>query len=147
MIDEEFGPFGAAALALLNALSLETYEFVVIVSPSFGDDGTANIKPQFSSRNFSVISPTQTGLETFKFTIDANEPFAGKDLELLLDRFRFEHAILLSSDMGILTAWARAEYAVMAFKKEILEQHADWLERMNAMGVVRQVPGNLQVHC
>jgi hypothetical protein len=58
----------------------------------------------------------------------------------MLDNYRYEHAILASRDLGVLTAWAQAEYAVVAFKDTLLDEHYEWLEAMLAMEVVRQIP-------
>ena len=87
-----------------------------------------------------MITSTAKGLDALKFEAFESFPLANQTADSLLDRFRFEHVIFASADLSILTAWAQAEYAVMALKMETLEHHAEWLERMNSLGVVRQVP-------
>jgi len=137
--DEEFGPFGKAAISILDMLFPSIYRTTLIVNPTFSEIGRANIRPQLERGEFFVLSIIERPEGTGKFISDLSLFSASQDVESLLDRYRYEHAILASGDLGILTAWSQAEYAIVAFREELWDEYCEWFESMQAIEVVRDV--------
>ena len=134
--DEEFGPFGEYSIKMIDFIFPKLYQKIIIVSPSFCNLCTSNVSPQFSRGDFAVFSSAGDGGFLNNFT----HLQASQDIEMSLECHRYEHAILASSDLSILTAWAQGEYAVMAFRGTLLDEFGEWLACMRDMGVVRQIP-------
>lgn len=137
--DEEFGPFGKSAITLLEALFTNTYRALIVVSPSFGDIGGSNISPQFDRGDFFVLSSIEDLRRSGGFRSSIARFSPSPDIDVVLDRYHYEHAILASIDLSILTAWAQAEYAVIAFRGTLLDEYSEWLESMRSMEVIRQI--------
>lgn len=137
--DEEFGPFGQSAAVMINSIFPRMYKMVVVVSPSFANEEESNISPVFNRGAFFVVCHTTKHEET---TI-CNSGFSYfseiHDHDAALDGYRYEHAILASADLGIITVWAQAEYALVAFRGDILDEYSAWLEAMQTINVLRRV--------
>lgn len=137
--DEEFGPFGRAAVSLLEMLFPRMYHTIVVADPTFSDGQRANIIPQFERGEFCAISLVEQPNKSGDFAGNLSRFAASSDVEELLNRYRYEHTVFASDDLSILTAWAQAEYAVVAFKKDVIDEYREWFEAMNAIGVLRKV--------
>lgn len=138
--DEEFGPFGKSAVTLLNLLFPDLYRFLIIVSPSFGSTGESNIAPQFERGDFFILPSAEKMENIGECSSDLGRYSPSHDVDEMLDSYRYRHAILASADLSILTAWAQAEYAVIAFRGTLLDEYAEWFEAMQALAVVRRLP-------
>ena len=138
--DEEFGIFGQSAVTLLDLLFPNTYKKLIIVSPSFNASNASNIAPQVTRGDFFVLSSVEMFEGAKEFSSDVSCFSPSTDVDVMLDRYRYEHAILATTDLSILTAWAQAEYAVIAFRGTILDEYREWLDTMLAIEVVRPVP-------
>ena len=136
--DEEFGEFGRAAVGLLDLLFPNLYKSVIIVSPSFNIERKSNISPQFNRGDFFVVSST-AHLQIAEICGDVRRFSPSRDVDGMLDSYRYEHAILASMELGVLTAWAQAEYAVVAIRETLLDEYGEWFEVMHAMEVVRYI--------
>lgn len=137
--DERLGPFGQAAISMLNALFPEMYHSFVVAHPSFSDCEVANIRPQFERGEFYVASVVEQPRKSGNFISDASCFDASHDAEDLLDHYRYEHAIFASKDLGILTAWAQAEYAIVAFKKTLVSDYESWFKAMRELDVLHEI--------
>lgn len=138
--DEEFGPFGEASISLLEMLFPKEYEKIIIIDPTFSDIGRANIKPQFAGGDFFVLSSVENPRKLGVFRSDLKRFTGPSDkFDGSLDVYRYSHAFFATRDLSILTAWAQAEYAVVAFKGGLLKEHSEWLQTMRALEVVREI--------
>lgn len=138
--DEEYGPYGEECISLLDCLFPNEYKALIIINPSFNRMGRPNIAPQVSRGDFFVLSSVEDPKGTGRFRGDLSRFSPAPDVDEMLDHYRFEHAIFASSDLSILTAWAQAEYAVVAFRGNLLDEYSEWLEEMQDMEVVRRIP-------
>ncbi|MBX3564033.1 MAG: hypothetical protein KF730_05585 [Sphingomonas sp.] len=138
--DKEFGPFGEAFLLVLDLLFPKIYNKVLIIDPEFNDENSPNISPQFSKKDFFILSShsplnlTSSVKNNFHFFSES------KDLDESIDFFKYENIILGSANLDVITAWAQSEYAIIAFREETLNDHLQWLDAMQKFGVVRDVP-------
>ena len=136
--DEEFGPFGRAAVTMLEMLFPGMYQTIVVANPTFSDGQRANIAPQFDRGEFCAISFIEQPDKSGNFVNNLSRFEASSNVEELLNRYRYEHTVFANDDLSILTAWAQAEYAVVAFKKGVIDEYGEWIEAMNVIGVLRK---------
>lgn len=108
--DEEFGPFGESAPTLMNFLFPNEYKTIMIVSPSFSSLRGSNIAPQFDRGDFLILCPRGGSAEPGRPCSGVSRFSPSRDVDVILDRYRYEHAILASLDLSVRTAWAQAEY-------------------------------------
>ena len=138
--DDEFGSFGEAAKSLLDSLFPEAYKTIVVIDPSFDIKGMPNIAPQFRRGDFFAVSSVEVRQGTGQFRSDVTHFSSSQDAENLLEFYRPTHTIFASSDLGVMTAWAQGEYAVVAVKFGLVAEYEEWFEEMHAMDVLRDIP-------
>ena len=137
--DEPLGPFGQAAISMLNALFPGMYRSIVVAHPSFSDSRTANVSPQFQRGDYYVVTAIEQPLNSKNFVSNLSCFSALQDPEDVLNHCRYEHAIFASNDLGILTAWAQAEFAIVAFKQSLVGEYEDWFKVMHEIDVLYEI--------
>lgn len=137
--DKRLRSFGNAAISMLNVLFPEDYYLVIVSQPSFSDVLRANIAPQFSQGSFHVISIDPQSRRPGESKSNVRHFDGTGDPEDILDHYRFENAIFASENLGILTAWAQADYAIVAFRNELINEHEEWIGAMASMNVLHEI--------
>lgn len=136
--DEEYDRFGLAAKFILDLLFPELYRSILVIDPSFDLHDMPNIRPQFSRGDFFVVSSVEAQSETGTFHSDVARFSPSEDIEAQLGFYRHSYAIFASRDLGVFSAWAQGDCAVVAFKHELASEYEEWLESMSRLGVLRE---------
>ena len=132
------GPFGKSSTSLLDTIFLNNYKKYIIYDPVFNERNRANISPQFEIGNIYVVSSTQIPENSGNF-IGGIQEFSGNyNPEEALNVYRYEYAIIASRDLGIITSWAQAEYAIIAFREDLFISYDGWFRAMQQMGVIQE---------
>jgi hypothetical protein len=123
---------------MLDGLFPDMYSPFVIAHPSFSDTLRANISPQFQRGELYALAATRKSRSLDCFAVKPNGP-PSQDPEILLDSYRYEHAIFASKDLGILTAWVQAEHAIVALKTELIPEYEEWAFAMRELEVLYEI--------
>lgn len=138
-LDARLGKFGHAALSMLDELFPRMYSAYLVAHPSFSDSYRANIAPQFDRCAFIAISVLESHPMSGIFSSNIERFDNIEDIEDLLDSRRYEHIIFSSEDLKVMTAWAQAEYAIVALDNSLVNQYAQWLQAMQEREVVYRI--------
>lgn len=137
--DEEYDRFVIAAKYIMELLFPEMYQSILVVDPSFDVHGMPNIRPQFSRGDFFAVSSVEARSEIGQFQSDVARFSPSEDIEVQLESYRPTYTIFASSDLGVLTAWAQGDCAIVAFKNELAIEYQEWIESIKALGAFRKI--------
>jgi hypothetical protein len=138
--DEEFGPFGEAAIKLCDWIFPNVYKKVLIVNPMFMDIARLYKNDKFTDLGF-FISTSKVNSEKFNI-LSSNFEFYdiySSNAEEDFFNYRYNHVIFSNRDLSIISAWAQSEYVVVAFNENIFDEHQEWLKEMQEIDAFRGI--------
>lgn len=141
----EYGPFGEAAVELLDTLCPDQYQKFIIVDPDFeSHDGRADIAPQFSRGGCYIFPSLEEGADRTTISVRKikyiTKPDDLEETDLLVYGGSF--LLLISPDFDIITAYSQSDWAMMAFRKPLLDEYSEWFEKIKLSGALRRIPSN-----